>query len=231
MATTAEQRKRKLEKAAEYREKNREQLRLKAAEYNNKPEVLERRKAQRESKAEDNRAKAKAWYEANKDRAKESSRRFKLRRRHENPERYREEYSEYNSRPEVKERRKKYRTDNRERENSRCSAWYSSNKDRHKRGVIKYRSTEKGRAAALANCRHRQATKTRSVPPFANRAAIRAVYRKARELSKTLGVKLVVDHVIPLRSPLVCGLHCESNLQLLADDLNVAKSNSFHSDW
>jgi hypothetical protein len=36
-----------------------------------------------------------------------------------------------------------------------------------------------------------------------------------------------VDHIIPLNNPLVCGLHCEFNLQLLPLSDNIKKNNSF----
>lgn len=39
-----------------------------------------------------------------------------------------------------------------------------------------------------------------------------------------------VDHIIPLQNNLVCGLHCESNLQYLPISLNRSKSNKFDID-
>ncbi len=39
-----------------------------------------------------------------------------------------------------------------------------------------------------------------------------------------------VDHVVPLNSPLVCGLHCEDNLQYLTTLENQYKSNKVWPD-
>lgn len=39
-----------------------------------------------------------------------------------------------------------------------------------------------------------------------------------------------VDHVVPLQSEKVCGLHCHDNLQILEKKLNRAKSNSVWPD-
>lgn len=49
---------------------------------------------------------------------------------------------------------------------------------------------------------------------------IRRLYKKARKQG------LSVDHIVPLSSPLVCGLHVPWNLQLMPRKANMAKSNT-----
>ena len=79
---------------------------------------------------------------------------------------------------------------------------------------------------ASANAWKRRAR--HAMPPWLtqdHKAQIRAMYLAARDLTKRTGVKHVVDHIIPLRSPDVCGLHVPWNLQILTHADNCAKSN------
>ena len=64
-------------------------------------------------------------------------------------------------------------------------------------------------------------------PPWANPEKIREIYIEAKNLTDTTGMQHVVDHIIPRKHPLVCGLHNEYNLQILTRKENSKKSNSF----
>lgn len=63
--------------------------------------------------------------------------------------------------------------------------------------------------------------KLRAMPPWVDRIAIRSIYERA----KIAGME--VDHIIPLRHHLVCGLHVPWNLQLLTETENCRKKNRF----
>lgn len=75
----------------------------------------------------------------------------------------------------------------------------------------------------------RRKKRDKSIPPWANKAAIRAIYIKARQLTIETGIKHEVDHIIPSNHELVCGLHVENNLQILTEYENIRKSNSFQT--
>jgi hypothetical protein len=73
----------------------------------------------------------------------------------------------------------------------------------------------------------KRAYKTKLVqakPAWADNEDISMWYEVAEVLSRS-GVKFEVDHIVPLRSKFVCGLHAHTNLQVLPAYLNHAKGN------
>lgn len=70
----------------------------------------------------------------------------------------------------------------------------------------------------------RKAAELRATPPWADQETIRDFYLEAAYQG------LEVDHTVPLKSDLVCGLHCESNMQLLSKSENSSKQNRFWPD-
>lgn len=73
----------------------------------------------------------------------------------------------------------------------------------------------------------RRKKRDKSMSPWADKKAIRAIYIKARQLTAETGIKHEVDHIVPSNHPLVCGLHVEANLQILTEFENIGKSNKF----
>lgn len=62
-------------------------------------------------------------------------------------------------------------------------------------------------------------------PAWANLDAIQALYERAALLTKETGIQYVVDHIIPLRGRVVCGLHVENNLRVITWTENSKKAN------
>lgn len=95
----------------------------------------------------------------------------------------------------------------------------------HKKAALKavktYMKTPKGRALKKTYRRLRKAGEQRAMPSWADRKKIAEIYREAQEK------RLHVDHIIPLKGKLVCGLHVPENLQLMGPLENVRKGNSF----
>lgn len=73
--------------------------------------------------------------------------------------------------------------------------------------------------------RKREAAKLNAVPGWANEFYISEAYELAKLREKVCGGKWQVDHIVPLQSKLVCGLHTHDNLQVIPEATNRSKGN------
>lgn len=64
-------------------------------------------------------------------------------------------------------------------------------------------------------------------PSWANDFFISEAYHLARLRTTLTGIPWQVDHIVPLVSDLVCGLHWEGNLQVITRTENATKNNKF----
>lgn len=65
-----------------------------------------------------------------------------------------------------------------------------------------------------------------ATPLWAERDQIVVIYDEASR-RRAAGEDVVVDHVVPLTSPLVCGLHWHANLEVISRLTNQRKSNAW----
>jgi hypothetical protein len=77
----------------------------------------------------------------------------------------------------------------------------------------------------------RNATKLRATVSWANIDVIEGLYKQARELTIRTGNPHQVDHIVPLRSEIVCGLHVEHNLRVITGLDNRIKGNRLWPDY
>ena len=92
-------------------------------------------------------------------------------------------------------------------------------KDKHKATNPEYYKA----LVSVRKRRHRSAT-----PPWVTpeqKKAMRELYLNAQRLTKLTGERYVVDHIVPLINPEVCGLHVPWNLQVMTQEDNLRKSN------
>lgn len=71
----------------------------------------------------------------------------------------------------------------------------------------------------------RRAQKMQAAVKWRDEDKIRSIYKQCARISKDTGVENHVDHIVPLISDLVCGLHNEFNLQILTKFDNLSKGN------
>lgn len=116
------------------------------------------------------------------------------------------------------------------RNSEKYKQWRSdySKKTRPSLNAYQKKWVAKNRDAVRSSANARGSTKRGTrIPPWADKAAMRAIYSEALRLTKATGVIHHVDHVIPLKGKAVSGLHVETNLQILTAVENIRKHNSF----
>lgn len=91
-------------------------------------------------------------------------------------------------------------------------------KRRYKKNKSLYQAQEKLRRNRLKLC---------NVSTEEGNKRIKLKYLEAQRLTLETGVEYVVDHIVPLRHPLVSGLHTDANLRVITAAENLAKGNSF----
>jgi hypothetical protein len=64
-----------------------------------------------------------------------------------------------------------------------------------------------------------------AVPKWANKFFMQEAYRLAKLRSEITGFQWQVDHIVPLKHELVCGLHCEKNMNVIPAIENISKGN------
>lgn len=109
------------------------------------------------------------------------------------------------------ERVKEWRNKNRERLNEYDKERYKNNKHVYIQRVAK-----------------RKADMINATPSWADIKAIESIYKQAKYMKCKTGTEYHVDHIVPLKGKLVCGLHVENNLQILTSVENRSKSNNFN---
>jgi len=120
-------------------------------------------------------------------------------------------------------KRKEWRQNNLEKSRASARLHYVKNKTTYISRATKRDKDHpiERNARYLARC----AAKRTSKPLWANNFFIMEAYRLRKLREKICGGKWHVDHIVPLKSPIVCGLHWEGNLQVIPGAENFSKSN------
>jgi len=110
-----------------------------------------------------------------------------------------------------------------ERRRAKDRANYIRDKDKLKEQWNRWAANN--RAHVNAESKKYKVLKLNRQPSWADEVAIKAIYTEAARMTRDTGIPHHVDHIVPLQSKLVCGLHCEANLQVLTGAENCTKNN------
>lgn len=99
----------------------------------------------------------------------------------------------------------------------------ATRREQLRRSQATWRAKNKAYKAFLQARRH--AAKLRATPSWADDDKIAQFYCLRETMEKIFGRKYCVDHIVPLKSSLVCGMHVENNLQVISYRENALKGN------
>lgn len=69
-----------------------------------------------------------------------------------------------------------------------------------------------------------------SSPDWCDRKALDAMRQEVKRKTEETGIEHVLDHIVPLNNPLVCGLTVPWNFQIITRTANAHKSNRYWPD-
>ena len=144
-----------------------------------------------------------------------------------------------------KKKKKKWNEANKDYVNQAAKEWHYLNYAKYKEKKIAYQSKwqkenlekvkqyrkkcyQNNKIKSFANSAKYRARKRNAVPNWMTQEMqfeIETLYKIAKELTKNTGISHEVDHIIPLKSDIVCGLHVPWNMQVLTRYENRSKRN------
>lgn len=144
----------------------------------------------------------------------------------ENRERKRQMDKRYRKRAAVKKRariyNKEYRAIKREELLAKKRKYRLENKDKCAEAVRQWVKANRGRANFLHSQYRARQRAAVTVNDVARKAIITSLYQAAKRITKWTGIKMHVDHIVPLAQG---GSHTPDNLQILPASLNCAKKH------
>lgn len=138
---------------------------------------------------------------------------------------------------------REYRLKNRDMLNEKRAPYFEARKseksayDRNRRDTLKDELKAK-QLIYYKNNKHifnasvvrRNARELQAMPKWANEFFMQEAYELAARRTKLFGFKWHVDHVVPLQSKMVCGLHAHTNMAVIPASVNLTKGNRYWPD-
>lgn len=142
-------------------------------------------------------------------------------------DRYRDEYYE-NNKERLQEKNKEYASKNKEKTAAASRRWRLRHPEKRRLVAMAYVKNNPEKMAALSAAK--RSKKLQATPAWADELEMLKFYTEAKEITKNTGIKHHVDHIVPLVSKLVCGLHCQQNLMVIDGKENIRKGNRYWPD-
>lgn len=114
--------------------------------------------------------------------------------------------------------KRQYHSENSAAITAKVLLWQKANPERVNAKNRQWERQNPAKSNAKSACRRARILK--ATPKWADSVAIAKVYERAAEMGE-----VHVDHVVPLKSKFVCGLHVPANLEIIPKSDNLAKSN------
>jgi hypothetical protein len=124
--------------------------------------------------------------------------------------------------------RKEKNKENKEKLNENARKRHAENPEKQRAAQRRWAQKNPAKVAEIRA--RKKAAKFNATPQWADQEKLAWIYSEAQVLSALHGEKYEVDHIIPLRSKLVCGLHCPDNLRIIPANENRKKSNKWWPD-
>ena len=164
------------------------------------------------------------YRERNREKLRQKNKEYRLK----NKEKIKEKRSSEEFKKHIREYAKKHYQLNKKRKMEIAKKYELKNIDKVKkmRSDWKKRNAHKVRESSM----RRLVCKRKAMPKWVDIEQIKCFYEVADRVTKQTGVKHDVDHIVPLVSNVVCGLHVQENLQLLVKADNIRKGNRIWPD-
>lgn len=143
----------------------------------------------------------------------------------------------------IADRKKDYRIRNYEKCKLARKVAYEKNKVRELARSAEYKALHKAELSEKYSAKRkanpylnrfyrseRRASERMAKPIWYRSEKVREMCMEASKLSSDSSLKWHVDHIVPLKSDLVCGLHWHGNMQVITSTENQSKSNRHWPD-
>lgn len=128
-------------------------------------------------------------------------------------------------------KQKEWTAKNAEKHRANARAWRKANPERNREA---YRAYQRKNAAKFRfYAQMRQAARKRAIPSWFDALDL-FVFEEASDLAArrgdATGFAWEIDHIVPLKSDRVCGLHCAANVSVIPASENARKHNRYWPD-